>query len=222
MLASWGCVRSSSTSSAVSAWLLVQVPLVVRSKPSSGGLQKICSWHPNMRHSRERGSSWRKHHVERRRTRSRVVWIVLWNHDAIKGSLLMKGYNLEMWRIHSSYLVKIRTPMGSLVECGFCMWLRAERKVCRRIKIHLMVALCKISCAIFNGLSCGVKTPCLQPCWRKDTCGLGRGKMYRLSSKQMSRTPVKFDVPPSCKINILCLVKSLCAPFILNQDSMSS
>ena len=32
--------------------------------PSSGGLQRICSWHPSMRHSRERGSSQRNHHIE--------------------------------------------------------------------------------------------------------------------------------------------------------------
>ena len=44
-------------------------PLVCPSKPSSGGLQRICSWHPSMRHSLERGSSQRNHHIERRRRR---------------------------------------------------------------------------------------------------------------------------------------------------------
>ena len=44
-------------------------PLVCPSKLSSGGLQRICSWHPSMRHSRERGSSQRNHHIKRRRRR---------------------------------------------------------------------------------------------------------------------------------------------------------
>ena len=43
-------------------------PLVCPSKQNSGGLQRICSWHPSMRHSRERGSSQRNHHIDRRRT----------------------------------------------------------------------------------------------------------------------------------------------------------
>ena len=42
-------------------------PLVCPSKPSSRGLQRICSRHPSMRHSRERLSSRRNHHIERRR-----------------------------------------------------------------------------------------------------------------------------------------------------------
>ena len=41
-------------------------PLVCPSKPSPGGLQRICSWHPTMQHSRERGSGQRIHHIERR------------------------------------------------------------------------------------------------------------------------------------------------------------
>ena len=45
-------------------------PLVCPSKPSSGGLQRICSWHPSMQHSRERGSSPCNHHIERRRRNS--------------------------------------------------------------------------------------------------------------------------------------------------------
>ena len=45
-------------------------PLLCPSKPSSGGLQRICSWHPSMQHSLERGSSQRNHHIERRRRRS--------------------------------------------------------------------------------------------------------------------------------------------------------
>ena len=44
-------------------------PLVCPSKPSSGGLQRICSWHPDMRHSREKESSQRNHHIERGRRR---------------------------------------------------------------------------------------------------------------------------------------------------------
>ena len=45
-------------------------PLVCPSKPSSGGLQRICSWHLDMRHSREKESSQRNHHIERGRRRS--------------------------------------------------------------------------------------------------------------------------------------------------------
>ena len=44
-------------------------PTCVSPKPSSGGLQRICSWHPDMRHSREKGSSQRNHHIERERRR---------------------------------------------------------------------------------------------------------------------------------------------------------
>ena len=46
-------------------------PLVCPSKPSSGGMQRICSWHPDMRHSREKESSQRNHHIERGRRRRR-------------------------------------------------------------------------------------------------------------------------------------------------------
>ena len=46
-------------------------PLVCPSKPSPGGLQRICSRHPSTRHSRERGSGQRNHHIERRRRRRR-------------------------------------------------------------------------------------------------------------------------------------------------------
>ena len=49
-------------------------PLVSPSKPSSGGLHMNCPWHPSMRHSRERGSSQRNHHIKRRRrTRRRRI-----------------------------------------------------------------------------------------------------------------------------------------------------
>ena len=50
-------------------------PLVCPSKPSSRGLQRICSWHPDMRHSQEKGSSQRNHHIERGRRRSLRVEI---------------------------------------------------------------------------------------------------------------------------------------------------
>ena len=43
-------------------------PPVCPSKPSSVGLQRICSWHPSMRHSLERGSSQRNHHIVCRRS----------------------------------------------------------------------------------------------------------------------------------------------------------
>ena len=38
------------------------------------GLQRICSWHPSMRHSRERGSSQRNYHIECRRRRRSQLW----------------------------------------------------------------------------------------------------------------------------------------------------
>ena len=49
-------------------------PHVCPSKPSSGGLQRICSWHPSMRHFRERGLSQRNHHIERTRRRTGHDW----------------------------------------------------------------------------------------------------------------------------------------------------
>ena len=50
-------------------------PLVCPSKNSSVGLQRICSWHPSMRHSRERGSSQCNHHIKcRRRTNRKTPW----------------------------------------------------------------------------------------------------------------------------------------------------
>ena len=48
-------------------------PLLCPSKLSSGGMQKICSWHPSMRHSWERRSSQHNHHIERRR-RMVTLW----------------------------------------------------------------------------------------------------------------------------------------------------
>ena len=57
-------------------------PLVCPSKPSSGGLQRICSWQSNMRHSRERESSQRNHHIERRRRRRRQTE----HHEALQSS----------------------------------------------------------------------------------------------------------------------------------------
>ena len=45
--------------------------LVRPQKPSSGGLLRICYWHPSMRHSQERGFSQRNHHIERKRRRRR-------------------------------------------------------------------------------------------------------------------------------------------------------
>ena len=43
--------------------------LCVPESSSSWGLRRICSWHSIMRHSRERGSSQRNHHIERKRRR---------------------------------------------------------------------------------------------------------------------------------------------------------
>ena len=50
-------------------------PLVCPLKPSSGGLQRICSWHPSMRYSLERGSNQINHHIEcRRRIPDNMSW----------------------------------------------------------------------------------------------------------------------------------------------------
>ena len=64
-------------------------PTCVSLKPSCGGLQRICSWHPSMRHSWERGSSQRNHHIKGRRKKYKLCILEM--------SLCRASVDLQQW-----------------------------------------------------------------------------------------------------------------------------
>ena len=138
-------------------------PLVCPSKPSSGGLQKICSWHPSMWHSWERGSSQCNHHIECREeeedngkalcsTVSKNWWEYI---EAIHSDNFFSIFDTSLFaQLHprpialSNPVLFLSLPMCmsvcSSVSVCVCVWM--ERGGDRRGGVYVNASVCMFTC----------------------------------------------------------------------------
>ena len=103
-------------------------PLVCPSKPRSGGLQRICSWHPSMRHSRERGSSQRQpsHRTQKKEKKNLPFFI----RGLITSSWLHRQTQRHSYRVYS-----MATERDNVQD-------RTERVVERQKRVHCCPSDC--------------------------------------------------------------------------------
>ena len=104
-------------------------PLVCPSKPSFGDLQRICSWHPRMWHSWERGSNQRNNDIKRWRRRRSVDVVVL-----ICGlfTCLSAYFLLFFINNYQSVIMKLKSWKNMGMHAGwgfFCFFFHSDQHV---------------------------------------------------------------------------------------------